>query len=49
MRCEFRHGVLQWDLWARRSVSNPVPGVSISMVYPMHSMQKEYNCNTHVH
>ena len=29
MRCEFRQGVLQWDLWARRSVSNP--GVSISM------------------
>ena len=23
------HGVLQQDYWARRSVSNPVPGVSI--------------------
>ena len=32
MRCELRQGVLQRDLWARRSVSNPVPGVSISMV-----------------
>ena len=32
MRCEFRQGVLQRDLWARRSVSNPVPGVSISML-----------------
>ena len=32
MRCEFRQGVLQRNLWVRRSVSNPVPGVSISMV-----------------
>ena len=31
MRCEFRQGVLQRDLCARRSVSNPIPGVSISM------------------
>ena len=34
MRCEFRQGVLQRDLWAHRSVSNPVPGVSISMMKP---------------
>ena len=33
MRREFRQGVLQQDLWARSSVSNPVPGVSISMVH----------------
>ena len=32
MRCEFRQGVLQRNLWARRSVSNP--GVSISMITP---------------
>ena len=32
MRCEFRQGVLQRDLWVRCSVSNPVSGVSISMV-----------------
>ena len=38
MRCEFRQGVLQRDLWARRSISNPVPGVSISMVAPWHDV-----------
>ena len=40
MRCEFRQGVLQRDLWARRSVSNPVPGVSISMAPP--TIQRKY-------
>ena len=39
MRCEFRQGVLQQDLWARCSVSNPVPGVSISMV-PLPPLQQ---------
>ena len=38
MRCEFRQGVLQRDLWARRSVSNP--GVSISMVLAPHQALK---------